>query len=144
MSLSVKSSCSDKVLVDACLAQDRNAWETLVARFRPLVVRVAGNTLARCGAGTSLAEDVAGDPGRARYNAFASSANYYDSSFGSLQGDHKHYSRNRFGELSLVASAGDLYVEACRMVRKDGFFRVAQDLRQEGLNNFPANYLEKR
>jgi len=86
---------------------------------------------------------VAGDPGRSRYDAFRTSANYYDSDFGSLQGDHKHYNRNRQGELSLVSSDGDVYVEACRLVRKDGFFRVAQDLRQEGLNNFPASYLDE-
>jgi len=29
------------------------------------------------------------------------------------------------------------------MVRKDGFFRIAQDLRQEGLNAFPADYLDE-
>ena len=34
------------------------------------------------------------------------------------------------------------YMEACRMVRKDGFWRVAQDLRQEGLNLFPEDYLD--
>ena len=28
------------------------------------------------------------------------------------------------------------------MVRKDGFLRIAQDLRQEGLNAFPADYLD--
>ena len=88
-------------------------------------------------------DDVAGDPGRSRFNAFRSSENYYDSTFGALQGDHKHYNRNRQGELTLVDSDGDVYVEACRLVRKDGFFRVAQDLRQEGLNNFPANYLDE-
>jgi len=88
-------------------------------------------------------EDVAGDPGRSRYNAFRSSANYYDGDFGPLQGDHKHYNRNRQGELALADSDGDLYVEACRLIRKDGFFRVAQDLRQEGLNNFPASYLDE-
>ncbi|HKX55377.1 MAG TPA: hypothetical protein VJN01_04720, partial [Xanthomonadales bacterium] len=56
-------------------------------------------------------------------------------------GDHKHYTRTRTGELA-VAEVGDAYEEACRFVRKDGFFRVAQDLRQEGLNSFPANYLD--
>ncbi|MCH8228593.1 MAG: prepilin-type N-terminal cleavage/methylation domain-containing protein [Proteobacteria bacterium] len=85
-------------------------------------------------------DDVAGDPGRSRYDAFRSSENYYDS--GLLQGDHKHYKRNNQGELTLADSDGDVYVEACRLVRKDGFFRVAQDLRQEGLNNFPASYLD--
>ena len=92
--------------------------------------------------GGSGSEDVAGDPGRSRFNAFRSSADYYDGSFGLLQGDHKHYDRDRQGELSLVINDGDVYVEACRLVRKDGFFRVAQDLRQEGLNNFPASYLD--
>ncbi len=86
-------------------------------------------------------EDVPGDPGRSRYDAFRSSANYFDS--GLLQGDHKHYKRNQQGELSLADSDGDVYLEACRLVRKDGFFRVAQDLRQEGMNNFPASYLDE-
>jgi len=84
-------------------------------------------------------DDVAGDPGRSRYDAFRSSEDYFDS--GLLQGDHEHYKRNKQGELSLADSDGDVYLEACRLVRKDGFFRVAQDLRQEGLNNFPASYL---
>ena len=44
--------------------------------------------------------------------------------------------------LVLAAAAGDTYVEACRLVRKEGFFRVAQDMRQEGLDAFPANYLD--
>jgi len=87
-------------------------------------------------------EDVAGDPGRSRYNAFRSGVNYYDSNFGSLEGDHKHYNRDRQGEYTVVDSDGDVYLEACRLIRKDGFFRVAQDLRQEGLNNFPASYLD--
>ena len=85
-------------------------------------------------------DDVADDPGRSRYDAFRSSLNYFDS--GLLQGDHKHYKRNNQGGLTLADSDGDVYVEACRLVRKDGFFRVAQDLRQEGLNNFPASYLD--
>ena len=51
----------DGLLVAACLAGDRAAWDSLVARFRPLVLRVAATTLARCGAGNSLAEDVAGE-----------------------------------------------------------------------------------
>jgi type II secretory pathway pseudopilin PulG len=87
-------------------------------------------------------EDIDGDPGRSRYSPFRNPMNYYDGDFGSLQGDHKHYNRNRQGELTLVDNDGDVYVEACRLVRKDGFFRVAQDLRQEGLNNFPAAYLD--
>jgi len=93
--------------------------------------------------GGSGEDDVAGDPGRSRYDAFRSSANYYDGEFGSLAGDHKHYNRDHQGNLVLADSAGDAYLEACRLVRKNGFFRVAQDLRQEGLNTFPADYLDE-
>jgi len=56
-------------------------------------------------------------------------------------GDHTHYSRSKKGELTPVAINGT-YVEACRMVRKDGFMRVAQDFRQEGLVGFPEGYLD--
>jgi Tfp pilus assembly protein PilV len=73
------------------------------------------------------------DPGRAKYNPFQS-------------GDHQHYSRvlqgPEQGTLELADSDGDRYLEACRLIRKDGFFRVAQNLRQEGLNNFPADYMD--
>jgi type IV pilus modification protein PilV len=85
-------------------------------------------------------EDVAADPGRSRYNPFRSSADYYTE--GALAGDHKHYSRNRLGELVLAENDGDRYTEACRLVRKDGFFRIAQDMRQEGFNAFPADFLD--
>jgi hypothetical protein len=83
---------------------------------------------------------VAGDPGSSLYNPFRSSDDYYAT--GSLAGNHKHYRRDNFGNLVLAEQDGDLYVEACRLVRKDGFFRVAQDLRQEGLNSFPGNFLD--
>ena len=86
-------------------------------------------------------DDVAGDPGRSRFDPFSSSTNFHDS--GSLAGDHKHYNRDNSGDLVLADTDGDAYLEACRLVRKDGFFRVAQDLRQEGLNSFPANYLDE-
>ena len=91
--------------------------------------------------GGSGTYDVDGDPGRALYNPFRSSADYI--SGGSFGGDHKHYNRDRNGNMELANSDGATYVEACRLVRKDGFFRVAQDLRQEGLNSFPGNYLDE-
>lgn len=59
---------------------------------------------------------------------------------GGLGGDHKHYTRDKGGLVE--AKANDNYVEACRMVRKDGFMRVAQDFRQEGFLVFPAGYLD--
>ncbi|MBT8059264.1 MAG: prepilin-type N-terminal cleavage/methylation domain-containing protein, partial [Gammaproteobacteria bacterium] len=86
-------------------------------------------------------EDDAGDPGRSKFNPFRPSTDYHDG--GSLDGDHKHYNRDNNGNLVLASNDGDRYVEACRMVRKDGFFRIAQDLRQEGLNAFPADYLDE-
>jgi type IV pilus modification protein PilV len=81
------------------------------------------------------------DPGIYRYDPFRAAEDYHSS--GDLAGDHKHYNRSANGELVLADSDGDRYVEACRLVRKDGFFRVAQDLRQEGLNAFPGNYLDE-
>ena len=85
-------------------------------------------------------DDVSGDPGMTRYNPFRPPSDYFSGD--GLSGDHKHYNRDNNGNLTLADSDGDRYVEACRLVRKDGFFRVAQDLRQEGLNAFPANYLD--
>lgn len=60
---------------------------------------------------------------------------------GGPDGDHEHYSRSNQGVLDPVDDNGT-YVEACRLVRKDGFMRVAQDFRMEGLNSFPAGYLD--
>jgi type II secretory pathway pseudopilin PulG len=84
-------------------------------------------------------DDDPDDPGQSRFNPFRSSAEYWSN--GALQGDHKHYFRNSAGGLSLATSTGSAYMEACRMVRKNGFWRVGQDLRQEGLNNFPEDFL---
>ncbi|MEJ8567615.1 type IV pilus modification PilV family protein [Elongatibacter sediminis] len=60
----------------------------------------------------------------------------------SSSGNHPHYSRSNQGALQVV-SAGSDYVEACRMVRKDGFFRVAQDFTLESQLAFPENYLDE-
>jgi hypothetical protein len=55
--------------------------------------------------------------------------------------DHPHYSRDNQGDLEL-AGIGDVYVEACRLIRHDGFFRVAQDFNQKALFAFPEDYLD--
>ncbi len=91
--------------------------------------------------GGTGSNDDAGDPGRSRFDPFRASGDYHDG--GALDGDHKHYNRDNNGNLALADNDGDTYVEACRMVRKNGFFRIAQDLRQEGLNSFPADYLDE-
>ena len=90
--------------------------------------------------GGSGANDQAADPGRSLYNPFKSSSEYHPIG-GTFDGDHKHYSRSDSGEL-VVVGLGDEYLEACRLVRKDGFFRVAQEFRQEGLYGFPQDYLD--
>jgi len=84
---------------------------------------------------------VSGDIAASQFNPFRADGEYWDS--GTFQGDHKHYGRNNSGELILAQSAGDSYVEACRMVRVDGFMRVGQDFRQEGRNVFPENFLDE-
>lgn len=78
------------------------------------------------------------DLGARLYNPFRDPLEYR------ADGDHKHYKRQRSvpgATLMEEAQYGDDYVEACRLVRKDGFFRVAQDFRMEGLNAFPEDYL---
>jgi type II secretory pathway pseudopilin PulG len=90
-----------------------------------------------------VGENDTADSGRSRYNPFRGSTEYWTSADSTgLTGDHKHYSRDRNGNLLLADSDGAVYAEACRMVRKDGFLRVAQDMRQEGMNSFPADYLD--
>jgi len=90
--------------------------------------------------GGSPESDVAADPGGSKYQPFRTAADFYEG--GGLDGDHKHYNRNRQGEFTLATMDGDIYLEACRLVRKDGFFRVGQDMRQEGFNAFPADFLD--
>lgn len=75
------------------------------------------------------------------YDPFRPSGEYFDS--GTFRSDHKHYDQTRTGELVLAVADGDPYVEACRLVRKDGFFKVAQDFRQEDLYVFPGNFLDE-
>lgn len=91
--------------------------------------------------GGSGADDDPGDAGRARFDPFRPSGEYWDA--GSMAGDHRHYFRDSGGGLTLASAGDSTYMEACRMVRKNGFWQVGQDLRQEGLNLFPEGYLDK-
>ena len=90
--------------------------------------------------GGSGANDDADDMSQYRYAPFSGDDQYHID--GSQSGNHKHYNRDNQGQMVLAESDGDTYVEVCRMVRKNGFFRIAQDLRQEGLNSFPSDYLD--
>ncbi|MGD8357270.1 MAG: prepilin-type N-terminal cleavage/methylation domain-containing protein [Lysobacterales bacterium] len=57
--------------------------------------------------------------------------------------DHPHYDRDNRGlVIDTEVSDGDAYVEACRLVRKDGFMRVTQDANQGTLIGFPEGYLD--
>ena len=84
--------------------------------------------------GTS--DDDSTDSGVNVYGPFKGSAEYVDG--GDLDGDHKHYTAD--GDL---AGVGDDYLEACRLVRVNGFYRVAQDFRQEDRYVFPADFLDE-
>jgi type II secretory pathway pseudopilin PulG len=68
----------------------------------------------------------------------------YGPDSGALDSDHTHYGYAKKGGLEPATDSpsSDRYVEACRLVRKDGFMRVAQDFRQSGFYGFPEGYLE--
>lgn len=68
--------------------------------------------------------------------------NSYRPFAGSFSGNHPHYNRNNQGVLTL-AGTNDTYLEACRLVRKDGFFRVAQDFELRSQLPIPQNYLDQ-
>jgi len=89
--------------------------------------------------GGSGAKDPANDAGAILFNPYRASADYFTT--GAFTGDHKHYSKDQQGNLSVATSNGAVYVEACRLVRKDGFLRVQQDFSMESLNVFPFDYL---
>jgi len=57
-------------------------------------------------------------------------------------GNHAHYNRNNQGNLVLASDEGDDYVEACRLVRKDGFFRATPDAQLQAYHGFPDLYLD--
>jgi prepilin-type N-terminal cleavage/methylation domain-containing protein len=64
---------------------------------------------------------------------------------GGADADHPHYARdidNRGNATFTLAGDGDRYVEACRLVRHNGFMRVTQDANQATLLGFPEGYLE--
>ena len=92
--------------------------------------------------GGTGSNDPAGDVGAIRFDPFRASTDYWGSGE-TFAGDHKHYKKDRFGNLSLAENVDDVYVESCRMVRKDGFFRTAQDFRREGINVFPYDFLDE-
>lgn len=86
--------------------------------------------------GGSSAEDH-GDTAVNKYGPFKAASEYHTS--GTFAGNHKHYREDGV----TLAGTGDRYLEACRMVRVNGFFRVAQDFRQEDRYIFPADFLDE-
>jgi type II secretory pathway pseudopilin PulG len=70
----------------------------------------------------------------------------YDPFGGGGSGDHPHYGRDNQGNIIPTPvepnrGKNSEYVEACRLVRKDGFMRVTHDAFQQTLNGFPEEYL---
>ena len=70
-----------------------------------------------------------------KYRPWMSNGDYVNS--GAFKDDHPHYN----DELIEATTSGDTYLEACRLVRKDGFFRVAQDFNIHEISAFPEDYL---
>jgi Tfp pilus assembly protein PilV len=69
--------------------------------------------------------------------------NVYNTNLATGGSDHPHFDLDRQGNpLDEPAGDGDRYVEACRLVRKDGFMRVTQDANQGTIIGFPEGYLE--
>ena len=89
--------------------------------------------------GTASLDSSYADAGAILTNPFRPTTDYFTT--GTFVGDHKHYTKSNLGVLS-EAAQNDVYVEACRMVRKDGFFRVAQDFSRESLNVFQYDFLD--
>lgn len=59
-----------------------------------------------------------------------------------LGGDHSHFFLDASGNLVQANGNGKLYLEACRLVRVDGLWWVAQDWRLESLQTLPSTELE--
>ncbi|NNL94105.1 MAG: prepilin-type N-terminal cleavage/methylation domain-containing protein [Xanthomonadales bacterium] len=82
---------------------------------------------------SSSAED-SYDPFRPAFSGDAGSFNFY--------GDHAHY--GLVNGIKELAVEGDEYLEACRYIRKDGFFRLTTDMALENLDvvsaSFPSNF----
>ncbi|MGR7922485.1 type IV pilus modification PilV family protein [Zobellella denitrificans] len=72
--------------------------------------------------------------------------NWYDAvKWGQEGGKHKHYSRSGSGPFTLTEvepESGGAYLESCRLVRVDGFFRTVQDWNLVVLNVFNSDLLE--
>jgi len=56
----------------------------------------------------------------------------------SLLGDHAHFSID--SGVKILAGEGDDYIEACRFIRKDGFFKLTTDISLENLDVVKSNY----
>lgn len=74
--------------------------------------------------------------------------NWYDAvKWGQEGGKHKHYSRSGSGSgpftfTEVEPESGGAYLESCRLVRVDGFFRTVQDWNLVVLNVFNSDLLE--
>ena len=72
-----------------------------------------------------------------KYDAFRPAFSGPTGAF-SLLGDHVHYAINN--GTKVLAFEGQDYIEACRFIRKDGFFKLTTDLSIENLDVVKASY----
>ena len=70
------------------------------------------------------------------YDPFRASTDYNDAN-----GDHNHYDLDNSGQFVLANGNNDTYMEACRMKRIDGVWRVMQDWRVANIKIMPETTL---
>lgn len=87
----------------------------------------SGNPETSCNPATEAGRKGCYDPYR------TSDAVHYPAGLG---GDHGHFTANS----QPADNVGDVYVEACRLERVDGYLRVAQDWKLEVVNAIPADF----
>ena len=89
--------------------------------------------------GGSSTDDHATDEHYNVYSPFRADSEYVVQGQARKTSNHKHYKEDGTTE----AGVGEKYVEACRAVRVDGFFRMTQDFRREDQHIFPEDFLDE-
>jgi len=73
------------------------------------------------------------------YNVYGPFKSGLEYTSGARTTDHKHYQSDGV----TPAAVGQKYLEACRAVRVDGFFRISQDFRREDQHVFPEDFMDE-
>ena len=128
---------------DEYLVQPENEWPskvTGVSANTPRNPSTNDRLCDRCCANHHDHDDSSGDgnglEGHRRYRPFDSDR--------TASGNHVHYNVESGTLVPVPEEPGQTYLEACRMVRVDGFWQVSQDLRNEQRFVFPGTFLDER